>query len=250
MGHPDRTQFLSRFLPRISAAQLDQWLFKLKFIRESKLISQIRKQNLTYCGYPKLENICWAIDEVQKLKIPGIYIEAGCALGGSAILIGTMKPKPVPFYIYDVFDMIPSPSIGDGPDAHARYKEIIDGQSKGLGNDVYYGYVENLKDVVIGNMRRCGLNTAEYNIHLMQGLFQQTMNPEEPVAFAHIDCDWYDSVTTCIERIIPKMITGSRIIFDDYHSYSGCKKAVDDFLVDNKEFKVSRVSRSLTAVKL
>jgi hypothetical protein len=225
-------------------------LFKQEFPLEADFIGRIRQKNLTYCSYPKLENICRAIERVKSDKIPGIYLEAGCALGGSAILIGKMKPKSTPFYVFDVFSTIPAPSERDDTDAHLRYAEIFNGNSQGLGNDRYYGYVDNLKQIVIKNMQDFGLDLASDRIALIEGLFQDTLKITEPVAFAHIDCDWYDSVEVCIEQITPKMTARSTIIFDDYSSYSGCKKAVDLFLERNKQFKVVNLERSITITKI
>jgi asparagine synthase (glutamine-hydrolysing) len=55
------------------------------------------------------------------------------------------------------------------------------------------------------------------------------------VAFAHIDCDWYDSVKTSLERITPNLSSGGILVIDDYYAYSGCKKAVDEFLEKNPD---------------
>ncbi len=49
------------------------------------------------------------------------------------------------------------------------------------------------------------------------------------MAFAHIDCDWYESVKVCLERIEPKLVGGGILIIDDYYTWSGCKKAVDSY---------------------
>ncbi|MBW4644615.1 MAG: TylF/MycF family methyltransferase [Goleter apudmare HA4340-LM2] len=224
-------------------------LFQEEFTEEYKIIKRIREKDLTYCGYPKLENVCRAIRNIQLSSVPGIYIEAGCALGGSAILIAEMKPQSVPFYIFDVFGMIPPPSERDGIDAHNRYAEIASGKSKGLGENQYYGYIQNLQDVVQGNIENFGFNLASENINLVPGMFHETLDIQDVVAFAHIDCDWYDSVTTCIEKITPKMSIGAAIVFDDYSSYSGCKQAVDEFLSRNSRFKLVRLERSATLIK-
>ena len=226
-------------------------LFKQKFPEEHKIIQLIRKKKLTYCGYPKLENICEAIASIQNKNVPGIYLEAGCALGGSAILIAKCKPKTTPFTIYDVFEMIPPPSERDGNDAHARYQEIASGKSQGLGGETYYGYLNDLQEIVVNNLESFDLNLVDNNIKLTKGLFQDTLNfqEQEKIAFAHIDCDWYDSVKDCIDRITPRMSRGALIVFDDYSSYSGCKVAVDQ-LIATGNFQVVKLERSITLSKI
>ncbi|BAY81006.1 hypothetical protein NIES267_04710 [Calothrix parasitica NIES-267] len=224
-------------------------LFKQDFYEEYKVIQEVRDKKITYCGYPKLENICKAIKHIQSKEIPGIYIECGCALGGSAIVIARMKPKSNNLYIYDVFSMIPAPSERDGIDAHNRYTDIVSGASKGLGDNKYYGYIDNLKDIVIENIESFELNLKSDNISLVEGLFEETLKIKDPVAFAHIDCDWYDSVQVCIDRIVPNMTSGAVIVFDDYSSYSGCKKAVDN-LLETANFEVLICDRSMVLIKI
>ena len=209
------------------------------------LIKEIRAANLSYCGPPKLENIAEAVMTVRRDRVPGGYLEAGVALGGSAILLGRIKPRDAMLALYDVFEMIPPPNENDGDDAHLRYEEIRSGTSAGLGGNVYYGYIDDLIKVVQGNLGRFQLDPSENHIKFFKGLFQDTLYPQMPIALAHIDCDWYDSVKTCIERIVPKLSPGGIIIFDDYSSYSGCRRAVDEWLESDEGFEKMFFRRSL-----
>lgn len=210
-----------------------------------RLISEIRAASLSYCGPPKLENIADAVLQVRCNEVPGLYLEAGVALGGSAILIGRLKPDNVSLELYDVFEMIPSPNENDGEDAHKRYKEISSGNSAGLGGNKYYGYVNGLIDVVKSNLNQFGIDPDHESICFMPGLFEDTLHPFGPIAFAHIDCDWYDSVRVCIERIAPYLSIGGIIIFDDYSSYSGCRRAVDEWLERDSSIEKVFHQRSL-----
>ena len=47
---------------------------------------------------------------------------------------------------------------------------------------------------------------------LIQGLFQDTLQLDEPVALAHLDGDWYESTMTCLTRIAPLLVPGGRIV--------------------------------------
>jgi predicted O-methyltransferase YrrM len=217
---------------------------------EQDLIDRIRDRKITYCGKPKLENIAEAIRLIDRERVPGSFLEAGVALGGSAAAIALLKPKDRALHLYDVFAMIPPPGDQDGPDAHARYSEIKSGNSDGLGGKTYYGYIDGLLDVVKRNLVEFGVDLKAAKVHFHVGLFQDTLHPEGPVAFAHIDADWYDSVMTCLQRIAPCLSPGGIIVFDDYSSYSGCKKAVDQFLADHPNFSILFHRRSLGIRKL
>ncbi|MFO6418785.1 TylF/MycF/NovP-related O-methyltransferase [Hylemonella sp. W303a] len=202
-----------------------------------KLLHLVREANITYCGIPKLQNLRDAALRVRAEGVPGDFLECGVALGGSAILLAKCKPADVPLRLYDVFAMIPPPGPADGEDAHQRYEVIRSGASAGLGDDVYYGYRDNLMDQVRDNLVRFGVDPVRDQVSFVRGLFDDTLHPPGPVAFAHIDCDWYEPVRTCMARIIPRLSPGGVLVFDDYSSYSGCRKAVDELLQERSDFE-------------
>ena len=145
------------------------------------VIEEIRRARLTYCGPPKLENLSHAIERIVREGIRGDFIEAGVALGGSAILMGSLKPSNTELHLYDVFGMIPPPGDQDGEDAHRRDDVIKSGASPGLGSDRYYGYVDSLQDKVLLNMGRWGLSCQKDLIELHPGLFEETLSRPNPL---------------------------------------------------------------------
>lgn len=89
-------------------------------------------------------------------------------------------------------------------------------------------------------------------MELIQGLLQERLSVDEPVAFAHIDVDWYEPVMACLQRIVPRLSVGGALILDDYNDWSGCRKAADEYFaqaspslrMDNRHgsMKITRVS--------
>lgn len=200
-------------------------------VKERELISRIRLEKLTYLSDKKLVSIINTCKSIEKANLPGLFIEAGCALGGSTILISSVKNDSRIFNIYDVFGTIPPPTEEDPQDAHDRYQIIADGKSTGIAGEQYYGYQEDLYHVVQSNLKDFGVDREKHHVSLIKGLVQDTMDIDQPVAFAHIDVDWYDPVMTCLSRIFPSLVVGGSIILDDYHDWGGCKKAVDEYLL-------------------
>ena len=96
---------------------------------------RLRLDHLTYLSLKDLTNLQAAVREVERNSIEGVLIEAGCALGGSAIAISMAKDPQREFLIYDTFEMIPPPSERDLADVHERYEVIVSGKAKGLGSD-------------------------------------------------------------------------------------------------------------------
>jgi len=211
---------------------------KLKLDFESKvdkLIKRIKTLKLTYLSNDALRLLAFSIYDIDKNGIPGDIIETGCALGGSSILIGKLKNKKRNFKIFDSFELMPEPTENDEDDIHERFEVIKSGKSKGIDGDPYYGYEKDLLNKVKDNFKLFDINTIQNNIHFIKGYYENTLKIDKPVALAHIDCDWYDSVIVSLERITPFLSIGGILIIDDYYYYSGCKKATDDFFSDKKD---------------
>jgi asparagine synthase (glutamine-hydrolysing) len=209
-----------------------------------EIVRAVQKDALTYLETVALNELFHAVRRCDELGLDGILVEAGCAAGGSAIVMAAAKKPGRKFQVYDVFGQIPAPSNKDGDDVQKRYEIIRRGEAKGIGDRAYYGYEEDLYAKVGENFARHGYPLAANNVALVKGLFQDTMVITEPVALAHLDGDWYDSVMTCLQRLAPRLVPGGRLVIDDYYAWSGCKKAVDEYFSGKSaEFDFVRKSR-------
>lgn len=211
--------------------------------RGALLAARIQQRRLTYLDAAALLDLRDRAREADVAGRPGTFIEAGCALGGSAIILAASKSGQRPLLVFDVFGMIPPPSERDGTDVLQRYAEIRTGASKGIQDDPYYGYDSGLLSTVERNFRSFGIDLDRSRVQLVQGLFEDTVHPDSPVALAHIDGDWYDSVAVCLREIWPVMSMGGVIVIDDYDDWSGCRQAVDDFLRVTPDARTERRSR-------
>ncbi len=197
---------------------------------ERKIILKIKRKRLTYLSNSRLVHIVRRSKQLEHNSVKGIFMEAGCALGGSSILISLIKNPTRSLKVYDVFGMIPPPTNQDPVEVHERYQHISSGKSGGIGGDAYYGYEKDLYDKVLNNFSAFGVDPVYNNVELIKGLVQDTLLINEPVALAHIDVDWYEPVKICLERIFPNLSLGGYIILDDYYDWGGCKKATDEYL--------------------
>ena len=207
------------------------------------LIHRVRRRRLTLIPPEVLGELRDRMRAVESARVPGSVIEAGCALGGSAIVLAATKRRDRPMAVHDVFGLIPPPTDADGEDVQRRYERITAGDATGLGGDVYYGYQENLRDRVAQNFRDCGVDPEKRNVTLVEGLFQDTVRPTGPVALAHVDGDWYESVKVCLDRVWPQVSDGGAVVVDDYFRWSGCRKAVDEFLSGRSDVRVEMLRR-------
>lgn len=194
-----------------------------------RFINKIVTLKLSYLSNDALKLLAYYVRLIDLNKVPGVIIETGCALGGSSILMTKVKHSNRMLYVYDSFGMIPEPSEVDGEDVHLRYSQIRNGKSRGIGDDLYYGYESNLLEKVKDNFTLFKLNLKKESVELIKGYYKDTLVVTEPVALAHIDCDWYESVKLSLEQITPKLVVGGYLIIDDYYRYSGCTTAVDEY---------------------
>jgi asparagine synthase (glutamine-hydrolysing) len=218
-------------------------IFAFQNKRVAKIVQQVTRRRMSYLGLEALSDLARVAMDNEKKAVAGLIIEAGCALGGSAITLASAKSKHRQLWVYDVFGMIPPPSDRDGHDVQKRYQVIVNGRAAGLGQNRYYGYEDNLYDKVLQNFADFGFNISENNIQLVQGLYEDTLNIEAPVALAHIDCDWYASVLTCLRRIEPYLVDGGTLIIDDYYHWSGCRAAVDEYFEGKDNYHFIKKSR-------
>lgn len=206
-------------------------------LRLSPTARRVRRRRLTYLRPQRLLTLERCAQRVNADGVAGDFVEAGIALGGSAIVLASQMGGGRNFHGYDVFGMIPPPSAKDPPEVHERYEVISSGRSRGLGEDEYYGYRADLYEHVTRTFQEFGLEVGE-SIHLHKGLFEDTLHPSGAVALAHVDGDWYEPVDLCLRRLEPHLSPGSVVVLDDYFDYGGCRQAVDEFLTRHSDHYV------------
>ncbi len=212
-------------------------------LRRRRLVGEVRRERLTYLERPALEDLWDRVREIERTGRPGMLLEAGCALGGSSLVMAGAKSPSRPMEVYDVFGMIPPPSEADGSQVRERYDEIAGGESEGIDGDRYYGYEDDLLGRVTSTFDRYGMPVDQNDVRLVKGLYEDTLRPEGPVALAHIDCDWYESVKVCLDRIVPRVVPGGVLVIDDYGSWAGAKRAVDEYFDGRDDFSFHQAAR-------
>lgn len=206
----------------------------------SQTAQAVLEEGLTLTSWEKLHRIESMASEAVSQQIEGDIVEFGLALGGSAIVLAKIASQAGRvFHGFDVFGMIPPPSSDkDDEKSKERYEVIASGQSKGVKGATYYGYRPNLYDEVCASFGRYGLPVDGEHVVLHKGLFEDTvpLYRSEKIAFAHIDCDWYDPVKFCLESIENRVALGGVIILDDYYTYGGCRTATHEFLARRHDY--------------
>lgn len=92
------------------------------------------------------------------------------------------------------------------------------------------------------------------NVELIKGDILVTLknylekNPHLKVSLLHIDVDLYEPVKEILEQLYDRVSTGGIIILDDYGTFAGTNKAVDDFFNNKAEVKKLPFSNTISYI--
>ena len=130
------------------------------------------------------------------------------------------------FWLYDTFSGMTKPILDvDGIEPINSWKEgwCCSSLTEVTDNITNIEYDNNRIKYIVGDVCQT-LNNLE--------------NIPENIAILRLDTDWYESTKKELDILFNKVINNGIIIIDDYYSWKGSKKAVDDFLQNNKNINI------------
>ena len=177
--------------------------------------------------------LCEAVRYIVANNIPGDIVECGVWKGGSMMAVAdtllSLNQETKHLYLFDTFEGMTDPSENDldfrGVKATKLMKEI---QEKGSG------WCSAQINEVKAAMNSVGYD--ENKIHLVEGRVEDTIPDQSPstIALLRLDTDWYDSTRHELIHLFPRISPGGVIIIDDYGYWQGARKAVDEYIKENK----------------
>ncbi len=220
---------------------------QIGFDLENEAISSIKIiRNNTMLPYVNLLTLFEQVAYCENKNIEGDFVECGVWKGGAIGLMalanlnyGTKKRN---LHLFDVFSEICAPDINvDGTKAIAEVKNILGDKAKTNGEleplkGIYdnYGGPGTLEE----NQKLLEeiINYPSENIFYHKGWFSETVPVDSKeigkIAILRLDGDWYASTKICLDNLYDKVVDGGFIIVDDYGCYEGCRKAVDEFMLE------------------
>lgn len=190
-------------------------------------------------------NICQATNleailrYVETEKIEGAFVETGTYTGGAsayalrALLRIRKQSHPRPYWGFDSFEGMPTPSLEDGDQASfwVRGRPISDLQATEIGSLI--GHKVNKADYETCLNFLYGTGYPKQHIHLVKGWFQETLrlhkNDIGVIAVLRLDGDFYDSTKVVFSELYDQVADNGVIIIDDYGVFQGCRQATDEF---------------------
>jgi O-methyltransferase len=185
----------------------------------SKVMAIASAKPYTMVDYPRLEKAYSLIDEAERYDdIPGTIVECGSWNGGYAAIMNAASERNGhrrEVWVLDSFEGLPEPDSVD--------KNRFGKKGK--------------KGVALGDIRltqKALSHIGGERVHIVKGWFKDTFAESlpqlSPIAFLHLDVDYYESTKYCLEQLYPLLSPRALVLIDDYLWFDGCKKAVDEFL--------------------
>ena len=185
----------------------------------------------TLTSFERLRQTVNTIDYMVKNNIEGDIIEVGVWRGGTVMAM-LMKLKQLGVtdrhvHLYDTFEGMTEASEEDiNPDG-ALAEPLMEAVP-------FFKCIASIEEVM-ANISRVGY-PREF-VHFHKGDIRKTdlTTIPEKIACLRLDVDWYELYKFCLPVFEPRVQPTAPITIDDYGYWSGCKKAVDDYLKDSKE---------------
>jgi O-methyltransferase len=186
-----------------------------------------------------------AVLTVNRAGIAGDIVECGVWSGGCVGLMAMADARSPQskrlVHLFDSFEGLPQPSepdievIGDFSAEFDDAENLLSTKHELFAMGACVGDTDG--EVREFLTRRLQLDPARLVFH--KGWFQNTVGPAKdgigPIAVLRLDGDWYESTLTCLEGLYDRLVPGGFLIIDDYGTFSGCRKAVDEFFAGRGE---------------
>ncbi|MEL6198242.1 MAG: TylF/MycF/NovP-related O-methyltransferase [Pseudomonadota bacterium] len=155
--------------------------------------------------------------------IAGDFVECGVLDGGTAALIAyAIRADDRRLHLFDAWQGLPQSTKEDGEAALKWVGDVVGSPKR-----------------VVSVLRKVGARMDRVVFH--KGWYDDTLPGSDtgPVAFLHIDCDFYDPTKLVLETFMPRMVPGGWVQIDDYLSFQGCRLAVDEYLAKHPELTLT-----------
>ena len=181
------------------------------------------------------------VKRLNQEGVKGNLVECGVWNGGAVGLMAIANRRhPGParqLHLYDSFEGLPKPTEFD-TDVYSGYLEErkkLPGAAHEMEGRTAIGACRGTSELEVEQFltNRLGVNRDELVFHV--GWFQDTVPASREsigdIALLRLDGDWYEFTKVCIENLFDNVVPGGFIVIDDYGTFEGCRKAIDEFFV-------------------
>lgn len=199
-------------------------------------------KNYTMTPKPRMYALYQAINYIVKAKINGDLVECGVWKGGNTMLMAhtllSLKVTNKNIYLFDTFTGMTKPTKEDFNLRKSDFYAINKWRKLSRENCNLWAY-SPLREV---KENMFSTNYPQNNIIFVKGKVEKTIPNTAPknISILRLDTDWYESTKHELKHLFPKLSKKGVLIIDDYGSWAGSKKAVDEYF-KNKAFLFNRI---------
>lgn len=203
---------------------------------ESRKLERIHKK---YFGY----TLVWRDQYIDNLRLaqgavhlPGDIVECGVWRGGMIAGIAEVIGRGRKYYLFDSFEGMPEAKEIDGAAARNWQADTESPE-----------YFDNCRAEI--GFATEAMKMTGVDFECVKGWFENTIPSFDAIGAIsplRLDADWYESTKVCLDHLYPKVVDGGLILIDDYHTWSGCSRAVHDYLSETRS--LARISQSPSGV--
>jgi hypothetical protein len=174
------------------------------------LLLRVLEASFAFVDVPRLLNL----RERCLSAPPGAFVECGVAQGASlAVMAAYADGRRVwGFDSFEAFPMLSAADEGSGA-------ELVGYSCSGDEGEL----------AVVKTFAQVGVSMTD--VHLVKGWFSDTL-PETalgPIAVLRLDADFYEATKCALDQLYPSVVRGGYVIIDDYATFTGCRRAVDEY---------------------
>jgi len=211
-----------------------------------EIIGKVRDKTMT--SPERLFSLIDACRYVSEAGIEGCVVECGVWKGGSSMAAAlsflNFGEANRNLYLYDTYEGMSAPEdvdkkVGDDELAAVKFQETKMSEDS---SDWCYSPIEEVSQ----NLATTGY--PKERLRFIKGKVEDTLptqSPDEPIAILRLDTDWYASTKVELELLYPKLVKGGVLIIDDYGTWEGARKAVDEYFAEKKiPILLNRIDRT------
>jgi O-methyltransferase len=218
-------------------------------------------KDLTLIPPERIISLIQSIKYIEDNNIEGDYVECGVYMGGVGLAIALTLEKFYPdsnrkIWLYDTFSGMSMPNQYDVKQWFDSSKGAVVDSGKAIDKINRYNITANSSDWTNCSLKEVKNNIfsntsySHNNFNFIEGKVQDTIPLHSPdkIALLRLDTDFYESTKHELIHLYPALEIYGILIIDDYGIWSGCQKAVDEYISEKKiKIFLSRIDYSSRA---
>jgi O-methyltransferase len=193
-----------------------------------------RVKPFTMSGPERIAALYEATRYIARNKIEGDIVECGVWKGGSMMvaaltLLSVAQTRPT-LHLFDTFAGMTAPSDVDRNSlSSATAADLLANNEKSASVWAY-----SPLDEVKRNLASTGYPGDR--LRFIKGTVEETLPAHAPdkISLLRLDTDWYESTKHELVHLFPRLVSGGVLIIDDYGHWAGAKKAVDEYIEEQR----------------